>query len=925
MSKKWTATAAAGIICAPVAAGLDFDQNVTPDVIFGSGNANGAFTVDRDNGVELGLRAKQRFPPDNIFNSNGDGTYTFFTGPGGSGAPTPRWSFEWTVNSNYDGSSGYVLDDLTYELGVDFDPGPGTNYLVFDHITPGTTIPYDPPTPPITFFDHAVGDNTTPNGGGTSYGDGPSYAAALAVDNVAQNSWRMDFFDEFPFDIFDPNQPGRYEFYLAAYDGAVEVARTNIAVIVEGENCLALVADEAQGDAHAAAGDQIEVTLMMSDLAAGAMVTGYQAFLSYDSSKLTYEGALSSYNGAGPFSLHIQDIDNAGVPIGELRLDGSVGFMDPPAAADAALATLVFTVAAECDPTAVVFDLSQDFDSELSFLGDPIPTCLVDSPDIVSDTSDPVITCPDDIVVNADAGGCDAILNVEATFDSAVSTCASQTPDCWYTDRYAPAIFESAMFDGDNRLRHGVDMADSEANRPAAFSSAFYNTQGRKYDVNIPVGQTLGADIWVPADAMANDRRAGMWGTTFNGNGDISGYPIIGFTSADDPDTAAVEGPRFRVYTQDVDQDPGNDYQPGWVNLLDLTAGDLGEWYRFETTLTSTAYEFRIYDDSDTLIASFDDAITFGSVRIGNVILQVYNFGDTYEVYWDNVTIGPAGPVVDDCDPAPMLTFERSDNAALGLDDPFPSGVTTITWTATDWLGNSSTCLQTVTVNPVNTVHVDIELAGVFIPTSRCIRFVTDDCGVGEDVTVMFVDHDAMPGTPVRALASFEVTCGAYLSMCAKDEQHTLWSTTDLSIVGDDYVGDALLVLEPGDNDNDGDVDINDVTLLIAQFGGPEPAGGCPWNGLRGADYSNNGNVGSEDYTLLSDRWLETSSCDCIMISPADSRRTRVPVSEIDPWLGASADLNGDGVIDVRDVEIFERRFGFDGSLSDRMRRNTRR
>jgi hypothetical protein len=50
-----------------------FDQNVAPEVIFGSGNANGSFTNNQTGSVELGLRAKVRYPtPMNTFNSNGD-------------------------------------------------------------------------------------------------------------------------------------------------------------------------------------------------------------------------------------------------------------------------------------------------------------------------------------------------------------------------------------------------------------------------------------------------------------------------------------------------------------------------------------------------------------------------------------------------------------------------------------------------------------------------------------------------------------------------------------------------------------------------------------------------------------------------------------------------------------------------------------
>lgn len=39
------------------AAGQLFDANVTGDVIFGDGNANGGFSVNQDNGLEIGLRA----------------------------------------------------------------------------------------------------------------------------------------------------------------------------------------------------------------------------------------------------------------------------------------------------------------------------------------------------------------------------------------------------------------------------------------------------------------------------------------------------------------------------------------------------------------------------------------------------------------------------------------------------------------------------------------------------------------------------------------------------------------------------------------------------------------------------------------------------------------------------------------------------
>lgn len=234
--RKLSALVAIMLAAAPLAAQAGpvlFDQDVTPDIIFGSGNVNGSFTTNQMSGVELGLRAKLRFDaansPQNVFNSNGDGTYTFKSGqpPTGFGfAPgspsTAVWNFEWSINSDYDGTSGLFLDDLTYALSIDFDPGPGTNFLTFDVIND---------LPVAGYWDHAIGTNATPNGGGTSAGDNPTYLALIAANNVAQNSWNMEFFDDagggFP---FNANQNGTYEFVLTAFSGLSEVASTAITI-----------------------------------------------------------------------------------------------------------------------------------------------------------------------------------------------------------------------------------------------------------------------------------------------------------------------------------------------------------------------------------------------------------------------------------------------------------------------------------------------------------------------------------------------------------------------------------------------------------------------------------------------------------------------------------------------------------------------
>jgi hypothetical protein len=198
-------------------AAIMFDQSVTPDVIFGTGNTNGYFTVDRNNGVELGLRAK--IPYVGTLNSNGDGTYSYSLAEA-----NPVWNFDWTVNTDYLGSTGLKITGLTYLLGIDFDPSQGTNFLAFDPINVAAPL----------FFDHSIGTNATPNGGGTEATNAAEYATLIAGNNVLQQSWSHVFF--LPYDptlTYDPTIDGTYDIFLIAFDSTGgPVASTNIQVII---------------------------------------------------------------------------------------------------------------------------------------------------------------------------------------------------------------------------------------------------------------------------------------------------------------------------------------------------------------------------------------------------------------------------------------------------------------------------------------------------------------------------------------------------------------------------------------------------------------------------------------------------------------------------------------------------------------------
>lgn len=229
----------ASFVAAGTAAALSYDQDVLTGativgdaddqdgVIYGSGNANGGFTLDTGAGVELGLRTHERYPsPTNTYNSNGDGTYSWDTGGWGTGGARGEWNFDWSIFV----SSGN-LDDYTYVMGVDYDPSAGASFATWDLINN-----------PVPDVDHAIlldaANGSTVIGDATS---GPSDPATNYVTNIgngvaAQNSWNMAFMNgRFPLAYqFDPTAVGTYDIYLIAYSGDSQVARTDITVFVGG-------------------------------------------------------------------------------------------------------------------------------------------------------------------------------------------------------------------------------------------------------------------------------------------------------------------------------------------------------------------------------------------------------------------------------------------------------------------------------------------------------------------------------------------------------------------------------------------------------------------------------------------------------------------------------------------------------------------
>ena len=193
--------------------------NITPDVIFGDGNANGSWTGETVNGVEVALRGKLRFNaierPENVFNYDGNRTYTF--DPSLSSIPANRsvFNFEYAVNVDaFANPSGATLDDFTYLFEFDLDPTAGTNFNSVDMIT--------------LKDDNSLGDRSTGNGDGIE--DPDNYAAVYGDYSVAQNSQNRGFGFS---GTLDAGTEGMFTYNLLVFDAnGTEFARSSIDIIV---------------------------------------------------------------------------------------------------------------------------------------------------------------------------------------------------------------------------------------------------------------------------------------------------------------------------------------------------------------------------------------------------------------------------------------------------------------------------------------------------------------------------------------------------------------------------------------------------------------------------------------------------------------------------------------------------------------------
>jgi hypothetical protein len=214
------------------------------------------------------------------------------------------------------------------------------------------------------------------------------------------------------------------------------------------------------------------------------------------------------------------------------------------------------------------------------------------------------------------------------TFDNPgdVVLSPTQAPGTWYTDRYAPAGFAAGQSGGGRTgvLALTLSAADGGTSRPSSFSSAFYNTQGRKFD--LASGTTsLFIDLFVPASGTNGGRYGGMWASATSGSGPLQ-FPII---------EAANGG--FQVW---------NPVVGGFETIAGFNGMD--QWYEVGFDYANGQYNYYI---DGQLVKSF----AYGTpVTFSNVILQGYNTdaGVNRTINFDNLSTTSSVP-----EPATIVTL----------------------------------------------------------------------------------------------------------------------------------------------------------------------------------------------------------------------------------------------------------------------------
>ena len=256
----------------------------------------------------------------------------------------------------------------------------------------------------------------------------------------------------------------------------------------------------------------------------------------------------------------------------------------------------------------------------------------------------------------------------------------------------------------------------------------------------------------------------------------------------------------------------------------------------------------------------------------------------------------PAVTATDSCDGALAAGVSISyPNGSTGTAWPsggvFPVGTTAVTFSATDAAGNSTASSFTVTVANHQLLDATIAYQGVIRGSApRTLR-------VKAGGTAQLVPVQMVQGAAGAVGIQVPVAAG-YACMSAKDTRFSLTATAAPSVVGTRYA--ASFSMLQGDADDDDLVDIADFGFFFVDRGQLAPPDAR-------SNYNGDGVVNNADFSHIGVHFFRTGQA-CGGNATGAPPRDRISVKELRRTGRGelvAADLNRDGWVDTRDMQLF--------------------
>ncbi len=399
----------------------------------------------------------------------------------------------------------------------------------------------------------------------------------------------------------------------------------------------------------------VVVSVYMSN--APQAVVGGQFFLQYDPSILSF---VSAAPGSDPFTVPV--FSNTSTP-GQIDYAVGVPGGGPGTAADSTMAT--FTFQANQDVCATAPDLvtfrSHNPPTRMSNnLGGAISATLMDMASIRIDSTPPSITCPPDQTVHTPgtSTGVSTILGAGWIIDGNASI----------VNASGSGVDLAVLLDAHDSFHASAVRFTPQT--PMLFSalttlSADYNMQCGRFGCRSPHFKIRIDWDGSGAESPGDKNLRITWGTypAFN---DCPGYGVWNTTGN------YIGSPDLRFDTSEF---------PG---------GTLFDSYSHALSLMGSKHVLRISVVAEET-CSAASCTTSCATSAGGRTLLVDNFNINGVVqHFESAT------ATDNCTASPVITAARDDG--LAITDPYPTGMTTVTWTATDSCGNSSRCDQVIIV-----------------------------------------------------------------------------------------------------------------------------------------------------------------------------------------------------------------------------------